>query len=65
MTRIPCLFMYLLSTKVPVGEGVLMTRSPCLFLYLLPTQVPVGEGVPDDEDSLPVYVPAFHKGSCR
>ncbi len=65
MTRIPCLFMYLLSTKVLVGEGVLMTRSPCLFLYLLPTQVPVGEGVPDDEEYLSLFVPASHTGSCR
>ncbi len=42
-----------------------MTRSTCLFMYLLSTQVPVGEGVPDDEESLSLFVPAFHTGSCR
>jgi hypothetical protein len=42
-----------------------MTRSTCFFMYLLSTQVPVGERVPDDEESLPLYVPASHTGSCR
>ncbi len=42
-----------------------MTRSNCLIMYLLPTQIPVGEGVADDEESLPLYVPASHTSSCR
>ncbi len=42
-----------------------MTRSTCLFLYLLSTQAPVCEGVPDDEESLSLFVLAFLTGSCR